>query len=141
VAYAYLKDYKHTRPDLYHEASTLAELARQMGMPADQLNTSVQAYNQAIQADSTRTRQPISQGPFYALGPVMSWIVFTEGGLAVTARHEVTRPDGQRILGLWAAGSAGQGGTILAGHGHHIGWAMTSGRRAGRFAAERAIQR
>ncbi len=34
-----------------------------------------------------------------------------------------------------------QGGVILAGHGHHIGWAMVSGRRAGDFAALRAASR
>ncbi|MCW5656014.1 FAD-dependent oxidoreductase [Hydrogenophaga sp.] len=136
VAYAYLKDYQRTRPDLYHEAPTLDALARQMGVPAEALRKAVDGHNESLPGGDTR--QPIRQGPFYALGPVMSWIVFTEGGLAVTARHEVTTPDGRQIPGLFAAGSAGQGGTILAGHGHHIGWAMTSGRRAGRFAAERA---
>jgi hypothetical protein len=39
------------------------------------------------------------------------------------------------VPGLWAAGIAGQGGLILKGHGHHIGWAFTSGRIAGRHAA------
>ena len=43
-------------------------------------------------------------------------------------------------VALFAAGAAGQGGVILAGHGHHLGWAFTSGRRAGRFAADRAAQ-
>jgi predicted oxidoreductase len=42
------------------------------------------------------------------------------------------------VPGLWAAGSAGQGGLILKGHGHHIGWAFTSGRIAGRNAAAAA---
>ena len=107
-----------------------------MGVPAPALQKAVAEHNQQLQPGGQR--QALRQGPFYALGPVMSWIVFTEGGLAVTARHEVTTREGQRIPGLFAAGSAGQGGTILAGHGHHIGWAMTSGRRAGRFAAERA---
>lgn len=139
VAYAYLNDYKRTRPDLYHEAPTLEALARQMGVPAAALQKAVAEHNQRLQPDDPR--QGLRQGPFYALGPVMSWIVFTEGGLAVTVRHEVTTREGQRITGLFAAGSAGQGGTILAGHGHHIGWAMTSGRRAGRFAAERATSR
>jgi succinate dehydrogenase/fumarate reductase flavoprotein subunit len=39
------------------------------------------------------------------------------------------------IPGLFAAGSAGQGGLLLEGHGHHLGWAFTSGRLAGRHAA------
>lgn len=136
VAYAYLRDYRRTRPDLYHEATTLEGLAKRMNVPAAALQRAVDAHNQQLLPGDAR--QAIRQGPFYALGPVMSWIVFTEGGLAVTARHEVLTRDDERIPGLFAAGSAGQGGTILAGHGHHIGWAMTSGRRAGRFAAERA---
>jgi fumarate reductase flavoprotein subunit len=39
---------------------------------------------------------------------------------------------------LRAAGSTGQGGLLLKGHGHHLAWAFASGRRAGRFAAEAA---
>jgi fumarate reductase flavoprotein subunit len=138
VAYAYLQDYKRTRPDLYHEAPTLDALAARIGVPAADLRQSVAQHNQALPARSGDQRSPVARGPFYALGPVLSWIVFTEGGLAVTARHEVLTPAGAPIPGLFAVGSAGQGGTILAGHGHHIGWAMTSGRRAGRFAAELA---
>lgn len=138
VAYAYLKDYKNTRPDLYYEAATLDELAKKMGVPAQAMTRDIQKYNTNLATDDRR--KPLVKGPFYALGPVLSWIVFTEGGLAVTARHEVINADGKSIPGLFAVGSAGQGGTILAGHGHHIGWAMTSGRRAGRFAAERALR-
>lgn len=138
IAYAYLSDYKRTRPDLYYEAPTLEALARKMGLPDSALQASAQQFNRAVQARPDDERKTLAQGPFYALGPVMSWIVFTEGGLAVNAHHQVIRQDGQVVEGLWAAGSAGQGGTILAGHGHHIGWAMTSGRRAGRFAADRA---
>ena len=37
---------------------------------------------------------------------------------------------------LFAAGSAGQGGLLLKGHGHHVGWAFISGRIAGRHAAD-----
>ncbi len=29
----------------------------------------------------------------------------------------------------------GQGGLLLKGHGHHLGWAFTSGRLAGRYAS------
>jgi len=55
--------------------------------------------------------------------------------LAVSAPHEVLGQDDRPIAGLYAAGSAGQGGLLLFGHGHHLGWAFVSGRRAGRFAA------
>jgi len=43
--------------------------------------------------------------------------------------------DDRPIAGLYAAGSTGQGGLLLKGHGHHLGWAIASGRRAGRNAA------
>ena len=47
-------------------------------------------------------------------------------------------PDDQPIPGLYAAGSTGQGGLLLKGHGHHLAWAFVSGRRAGRHAANEA---
>ena len=39
------------------------------------------------------------------------------------------------FLALYAAGANGQGGMLLEGHGHHLGWAFVSGRLAGRNAA------
>jgi succinate dehydrogenase/fumarate reductase flavoprotein subunit len=137
VAYAYLKDYKRTRSDIYFTANTIGELAEKMGIPVKEAIQSVQEYNKTfIKQGDDDERTLISQGPFHALGPVQAWIVMTEGGLAVNTEHQVLAADGRVINGLYAVGSAGQGGVILAGHGHHIGWAMTSGKRAGRFAAE-----
>jgi fumarate reductase flavoprotein subunit len=43
------------------------------------------------------------------------------------------------IPGLYAAGSTGQGGLLLEGHGHHLAWAFISGHLAGRHAAEGAL--
>lgn len=72
----------------------------------------------------------IARGPFYLLGPARACIFFGEGGLAVNDRMQVLRRDGSIIDGLYAAGSAGQGGLLLNGHGHHIAWAYTSGMHA-----------
>jgi succinate dehydrogenase/fumarate reductase flavoprotein subunit len=74
-------------------------------------------------------------GPFWALGPVSAVFVHSEGGLAVDLEHRVLDRVGRSIAGLYAAGSTGQGGLLLKGHGHHLAWAFTSGRRAGRHAA------
>jgi len=122
VAFAYLPDYARHRKDLYHCASDVEGLARSLGMPADALRTL-----------HTGT---LSQAPFYALGPLESRIVITDGGLAVNASHQVLDKEGAAIPRLYAAGAVGQGGALLAGNGHHICWAVMSGRRAGRFAAE-----
>jgi predicted oxidoreductase len=62
-------------------------------------------------------------------------VIFTDGGLKVSERLEVLRGDGSVIEGLYAAGATGQGGLLLEGHGHHLGWAFISGRIAGRNAA------
>jgi predicted oxidoreductase len=48
---------------------------------------------------------------------------------------EVLDAAGRVIPGLYAAGSAGQGGLLLEAHGMHLCWAFTSGRLAGRSAA------
>ena len=50
-------------------------------------------------------------------------------------RLEVVGPESTAVLGLYAAGSTGQGGLLLEGHGHHLAWAFISGRIAGRNAA------
>ena len=64
-----------------------------------------------------------------------SYVVFTDGGLKVSTSREVLDGDGRPIPGLYAAGSNGQGGVLLEGHGHHLAWAFISGRIAGANAA------
>ena len=133
VGYADLTDYEKTRPDVVNKAGSLTELADVIGVPRDALAQSVGAYNSSIREGDERS--PIGEPPFYALGPVLSWIVFSEGGLRVDEHLRVIHRDGHPIAGLYAAGSAGQGGVLLEGHGHHLSWAFTSGRLAGAHAA------
>lgn len=120
IAYAYLSDYRRYRRDIYREAQTIAGLARAMSIPAD-----------ALAQSAASAPVPLSQPPYYALGPLYSWIMTTDGGLDVTPNFEVLRGDGSVIPGLYAAGIAGQGGVLLPGHGQHLGWAFTSGRLCG----------
>lgn len=143
-AYAYLADYRNNRPDLFHQGRTLDELAASIGVDAARLSGTVERYNAvsagetAASGPSARGRRPaLGTGPYYALGPVKNYVNFTDGGLAVNERLEVLDSQGRPIPGLFAAGSVGQGGLLLKGHGHHLGWAFTSGRLAGRHAASR----
>ncbi len=131
VAYAYLADYRRNRKDIFFEAATLAELAAKLAMPADALEKTVADYNSNLPAGLA----PIDRGPYCALGPAKSWIVFTDGGARINSKLQVLDHGGTPIRGLYAAGSAGQGGVLLEGHGHHLGWAFVSGRLAGRGAA------
>lgn len=139
VAYAYVSDYRKMRKDIYFRADSIEALARAMGVPGKPLADAIAKRNAEIAANPGKdARVPLLKAPFHALGPMQSWVVLTEGGLKVSTRHEVLDGNDAPITGLFAAGAAGQGGVILAGHGHHLGWAFTSGRRAGKFAAERA---
>jgi len=141
VAYAYLPDYRRNRKDVFHVSPTLSGLAGKIGAPPAALERTVQAYNEALEGGTAAPgrneppRPPIERAPFYALGPVRSVFVHSEGGLAVDLEHRVLGPDDRPIPGLYAAGATGQGGLLLKGHGHHLAWAFTSGRRAGRIAA------
>ena len=67
--------------------------------------------------------------------------VFEAGSLeqALNETLQVLDAKDQPIPGLYAAGSAGQGGLLLKGHGHHLIWAFTSGRLAGRYASRDAL--
>jgi fumarate reductase flavoprotein subunit len=130
VAYAYVDDYRRNRSDIFTKASTLGELAGKLAMPAAALDQTLRAYNA-----SAGNRPKLGDGPYVALGPVCAVFVHAEGGLAVDHEHRVLGEGDKPIAGLYAAGSTGQGGLLLKGHGHHLGWAFASGRRAGRNAA------
>jgi fumarate reductase flavoprotein subunit len=130
VAYAYVDDYRRNRRDIFNAAPTLDALAGKLSMPAATLQNSVQKYN-----GSVGNRPKLGNGPYVALGPLRAVFVHAEGGLAVDREHRVLTEGDRPIPGLYAAGSTGQGGLLLKGHGHHLGWAFASGRRAGRNAA------
>ncbi|MGD8789309.1 MAG: FAD-dependent oxidoreductase [Burkholderiales bacterium] len=124
VAYAYIPDYRRNRPDVFSQASELEQLASKLDVPAEAL------------AHACLRMPSVAQPPFVALGPVRPVFVHNEGGLAVDTQHRVLGKDDKPIAGLYAAGSTGQGGLLLKGHGHHLAWAFVSGRRAGRLAAD-----
>jgi fumarate reductase flavoprotein subunit len=130
VAYAYVEDYRRNRPDVFNTSATLDALADKLSMPASALSATVQAHNA-----KAGNKPQLGEGPYVALGPVRAVFVHAEGGLAVDHEHRVLGEGDVPIAGLYAAGSTGQGGLLLKGHGHHLGWAFASGRRAGRNAA------
>lgn len=121
VAYAYIDDYRRTRPDICALGDTLDEVARARGIPPERLRKSF----------GERQASP----PYLLLGPIHSCLVLADGGLAVSTTMQVLNRAGEAIPGLYAAGSTGQGGLLLRGHGHHLAWAFVSGRIAGASAA------
>jgi fumarate reductase flavoprotein subunit len=133
VAYAYLADYRRNRKDVFHSAPTLAGLAGEIGVPPAALEQATRPRE--VPGSNQPVPPALGHAPFYALGPVRAVFVHNEGGLAVDLEHRVLGQDDQPIPSLFAAGATGQGGLLLKGHGHHLAWAFTSGRRAGRIVA------
>ncbi len=131
-------------------ADTLAELADQIGAPADGLAQTVQRFNGFAQAGKDedfgrgnsaydryygdpRCRPnpnlaPLARPPFYAI-KIVPGDLGTKGGLRTDERARVLRQDGSPIGGLYAAGNASAAvmGHSYAGAGATIGPAMTFG--------------
>jgi succinate dehydrogenase/fumarate reductase flavoprotein subunit len=139
-AYAFVADYRRTRPDVFNEAATLEALAGKIGASPDVLTKTVADYNATLASPAVAAgREPLDRGPYIAMGPVRHYLNFSDSGVAVDTRLQVLGANDKPIAGLFAAGFIGMGGMLLEGHGHHIGWAFTSGRIAGRHAAHRVV--
>ena len=139
-----------------HQASSIAELAGRMGVPAAQLEQTVNEYNAALAAGRTGSltpprstgpitgnlpipTMPIVNPPFYAV-PVCAGITYTMGGIFIDGQCRVVRRAGGVFEGLYAAGSCtgGHEGGPVAGYTGGLGKAMTFGWHAGNCIGERA---
>ena len=133
-----------------YRASTLAELAGQIGVEAQGLDKTVARFGEFAQAGSDedfhrgnsaydryygdpRRRPnpnlaPLDRPPFYA-ARIVPGDLGTKGGLVTDERARVLRADGSPIPGLYAAGNASAAvmGHSYAGAGATIGPAMTFG--------------
>ncbi|MEF9973798.1 MAG: FAD-dependent oxidoreductase [Clostridia bacterium] len=119
-------------------AETLDELAAAIGVDAEGLKATVDAWNEMVkaQADTEFGRNtffmPIAQGPFYALKTTFFASV-CHGGITKNAKAEVTRFDGSAIPGLYAAGEVT---ATTNSNGYTISTAITYGRIAAQNAVE-----
>lgn len=128
-------------------ATTIAGLARKLGMQPETLEQTITRYNNTIQGDDDFGKLPenqvlIDDMAYYAVNFSISNTfafsqLFTIGGLVVDEDSgEVLRPDGAPIRGLYAAGRTAYG--LCSNQyvsGLSIGDCVFSGRRAGRHAA------
>jgi 3-oxosteroid 1-dehydrogenase len=142
-------------------AGSIAELANQIGVPADVLGNTIERFNgfahTGTDADFGRGNSgydryygdptikpnpclsPIDQAPFYAITMVPGDLG-TKGGLRTDVHGRVLRADGAVIDRLYAAGnvSAPVMGHTYAGPGATIGPALAFGYLAALHIAERA---
>ncbi|KAF9343685.1 hypothetical protein BGX26_005353 [Mortierella sp. AD094] len=141
------------------KASTLAELAAQIEVPADALEETVARLNSQARAgkdddfgrgDSAYDHYytypkikpnscpaPIEKGPFYAF-KIVPGDLGTKGGIMTDAHARALRADNTVIRGLYAAenASAAMMGNSYAGPGSTIGPAMTFGYVAANHIAD-----
>jgi succinate dehydrogenase/fumarate reductase flavoprotein subunit len=141
IAYAYIPDYERSRSDVVRKANSISELASRLGADPAVLEKTIADRNTNVASGNGQHFPKLDTAPYYALGPMRSFVNLTDGGLVISEKFEVLGNNDVPIEGLYAAGSAGQGGIMLEGHGHHLGWAFTSGRLAGRNAAYRTTSK
>ena len=126
-----------------HSADTIAELAEKAGVPPQQLQDTVDAYNAALDVGTLdklsppRTTQikpwPIRTPPFYAM-PICSAITNTMGGIVVNGDGAVLDTNDKPIAGLYAAGST-IGGLNGGPHAGYVGGLINA--TVGLIAAEK----
>lgn len=136
-------------------ADSVAELAREMGVPADALEAAVARWNTQLpngvdddflrhrtlsNKGSTADPDPIDQGPFYAARLLPAELVCTHAGVEIDSNASVLDRTGSPVDGLFAAGEAGAGilGLRYVGGGNAVANALTMGRIAGINAARTA---
>lgn len=116
-----------------HRDATIAGLAARAGLPADALAATVAAYNAAVEGNALGTLAPrrsagklparaIAVAPFLAI-PVCVGITYTMGGIVVDGDGAALDPRGQRVPGLYAAGTTTTGleGLVEGGQVGYVG--------------------
>lgn len=124
-----------------YKADSLADLAKQLGMPADKLEATVAEFNKMVEAKNDPKfgrklfDRPIVKPPFYAT-PRAPSIHHTMGGLQISTNAQVLDKNGKPIPGLYAAGEVTGG---IHGSNRLGGNATADVLTLGRIAAKSAV--
>ena len=127
-------------------ADTLAELAQEIGIPADALEATIAEVNACAASGEPDSfgrdfsgKRPLS--PTFYAAKVTGALFHTQGGLAINTRAQVLRKDRTAFPNLYAGGGAARGisGTGSSGYmaGNGLLTATSLGKIAGRDAARR----
>jgi fumarate reductase flavoprotein subunit len=126
-------------------SDALPELADMIGCPRETLSRSLREYNafcergrDALFAKKRRYLYRLDKPPYYAVKAGADMLI-THGGIRVNERFEALRGDFEHVPNLYVAGvdfggaDADVYNVVMSGHG--FGFAVNSGRIAGRNAA------
>lgn len=135
-----------------YKANTIDELARMLGVDAQALTNTVENYNGYCKSGDDKDFHkdpqflvPVGEGPYYAFVGA-PYAYSTSGGLDVNTSFQVLQKDGiTPINGLYAAGTDCLG-VLLSDKKAYVtyggcaqGWAFTSGKLAGKSAADNTL--
>jgi tricarballylate dehydrogenase len=137
------------------EAPSIAELAQRLGLPVERLETTIAAFNRAVQPGSfdhtalddcrtagltpakTHWAQRLDTPPYSAY-PLKPGITFTYLSVRVDAQARVLDANGAPFANVYAAGEIMAGNVLRKGYIAGIG--MTIGTVFGRIAGESAAE-
>ena len=130
-----------------HKADTVAELAEEIGVPADALQETIDNYNAMVNAGEDTDfhtaidrMDVIDEGPYYAF--ILKPITFSSlVSVKVDGNGHVLKEDGEAIPNLFAAGDMVLGGNITSYYfdARGVGTAMYSGDLTGRTAKQELL--
>ncbi|MDO4432058.1 MAG: flavocytochrome c [Aerococcaceae bacterium] len=125
------------------EGETIEALAEQLGVPADNLKATWEAWNQSVEAGKdeafgreTAMENNLATAPYYAI-KIAPGIHHTMGGIKINTNAQVLTEAGEPIKGLYAAGevTGGVHGNNRIG-GNAVADIIIFGRQAGAQSAE-----
>ncbi len=133
---------KTTTPEYVFMADTLEELAEILGIPAENLMTTVDRYNGMIRdgedidyGTALEDMRAIEEGPFYAF-ELVPLTLTSLVGVKVDGNCRLLREDGSVIPNVFGAGNMILGGNLVSYYvsGHGVGTALYSGDLAAQTA-------
>ncbi|MCR4435762.1 MAG: FAD-binding protein [Clostridiales bacterium] len=131
-----------------YKGNTLAELAKNAGMDEATFTQTFNNYEQACKTGkdtdfgkASKYLVPYGSGPYYAIYAQINNLA-SVGGLNVNKNFQVLNSKKLPIKGLYAVGIDTEGvlfSDTYVGNGDGIGYAFTSGRLGGAYAADDAL--
>ena len=127
-----------------HEANTIEELAKAIGVPTGSLIKTIADFNNAVKDGKALTANPpkaavaykVATPKFYAFYPLMPAITLSFGGIRINGKGQALEADGTVIPGLFAAGECA-GGLFYEDYigGSSLANCLVMGRVTGKGAA------
>lgn len=132
-----------------YKGETIEELAEAAGMDSQIFSDTFNAYQEAIETgidsdfgkDAAYLTSMGEAGPYYAITAEINNLG-SLGGLVVNNQFQVLNDENLPVKGLYAVGLEAEGvlyNDTYVGNGIGVGFAFTSGRLGGRYAAEEAL--